>query len=254
MMMKTFRFAAPVVVALVSAAGSAHAHHVWLEQDASGARFCFGEFGENVRESSPGRLDKFVQPAAKRLTAKGEQPVTLTKGAEGFALSARAEAGESLVVEETRYPVLQRKDGEKAVRTAWTPAARWIADFGARPPVLGLDVVPTGRNENGAIELQVTFKAQPLPKATVSILAASGWVQEHHADERGKLTVTAPWKGAYVVLVRHSDPTPGQRPTADGSEAYDVASYATTLSFVQPEGLIGPPPPVAAARRSATPQ
>lgn len=248
-MLKTLRRTSCLVVALVGAAASAHAHHVWLEQDAFGSRLCFGEFGENVRESSPGLLDKFVQPAAKRLTAKGEQPVTLAKGAEGFVLSARAEAGESLVAEETRYPVFQRKDGEKPVRTAWTPAARWIADFGARPPVLGLDVVPTGRNENGTIELLVTFKAQPLAKATVSILAASGWGQEHRTDEHGKLVVTAPWKGPYAVLVRHSDPTPGQRPTADGSESYDVASYATTLSFVQTDGLVGPPPPMAAARQ-----
>jgi uncharacterized GH25 family protein len=248
MMMKTFRLTPFLVAALVATAGSAQAHHVWLEQDASGARLCFGEFGENMRESSPGALDKFVQPAAKRLTAKGEQGVEVKKVAAAFTLSARAEAGESLVAVETRYPSFQRKDGDKAVRTVWTPAARWVADFGARPPLLDLDVVPTGRNEKGNIELQVTFKGQPLAKATVSILAASGWTQEHHADEQGKLAVTAPWKGTYAVLVRHSDPTPGERSTAEGREAYDVASYATTLSFAQADGLVGPPPPVVPAR------
>jgi uncharacterized GH25 family protein len=247
-MMKTFRLTSFLVAALIGTAGSVRAHHVWLEQDASGARLCFGEFGENVRESSPGALDKFVRPAAKRLTAKGEQEVGVQKAAAAFVLSARAEAGESLVAVETRYPSFQRKEGDKALRTAWTPAARWVADFSARTPLLDLDVVPTGRNEKGAIELQVIFKGRPLAKATVSILAASGWTQEHRADEQGKLAVTAPWKGTYAVLVRHSDPTPGERPTADGREAYDVASYATTLSFAQADGLVGPPPPLAPER------
>jgi hypothetical protein len=30
--------------------GSAQAHHVWLEQDAQGAKLYFGEFGENLLE------------------------------------------------------------------------------------------------------------------------------------------------------------------------------------------------------------
>ena len=57
------------LVAAVLAAGAAQAHHVWLEQDAAGATLYFGEYGENLRETTPGYLDKFVAPTARRVSA-----------------------------------------------------------------------------------------------------------------------------------------------------------------------------------------
>lgn len=54
-------------IVLVTTALAAQAHHVWLEQDAQGATLYFGEFGGNLREASPGLLDKFPGPVARRL-------------------------------------------------------------------------------------------------------------------------------------------------------------------------------------------
>ena len=45
---------------LCGAFASANAHQIWIEQDGKRARVVFGEFAENLRELSPGRLDKFV--------------------------------------------------------------------------------------------------------------------------------------------------------------------------------------------------
>lgn len=223
--------------ALIAALPQAHAHQVWLEQDGESAKLYFGEFGSNLREISPGLLDKFVQPSAVLLSDNGEQPLALTKTDKAFTLSGRAGKGESLVAEEARYPSFEKKEGDKTLRSIWTPAARYIADFSAQKPKLALDVVPTGRAENGTQEVQVFYKGQPLSKAKVGIVTPSGWSQEHHADDQGKLGVMLPWKGMYVVEVHHTDKTPGQRPSAQGIEAFDMASYVTSLSFVHSTGL-----------------
>ena len=63
---------AALVLALLTTA-SAHAHQLWLEHNAQGTRLYFGEFGDNLREVSPGRLDKFVGLTAMHLSAKGER-------------------------------------------------------------------------------------------------------------------------------------------------------------------------------------
>ena len=52
--------------------GSASAHHLWLEADGQGAKLYFGEFEENLREASPGLLDRFKPlPEAKAVGAAG---------------------------------------------------------------------------------------------------------------------------------------------------------------------------------------
>ena len=81
-------------------ATTAQAHHVWLEQDANGATLYFGEFGQNLRETSPGYLDKFIAPVAQRIGVAAAQPLTLSKTPRGFVLSGSAAKGESLVAED----------------------------------------------------------------------------------------------------------------------------------------------------------
>ena len=59
-------------IAALSFAGSASAHHLWLEADGQGARLYFGEFDENLREASPGLLDR-LKPEAK-VAGTAERP------------------------------------------------------------------------------------------------------------------------------------------------------------------------------------
>lgn len=218
----------PLISALVFA-GSAQAHQVWLEQDAKTARLYFGEFGENLRETSPGLLDKFVKPTATLSNAKGEQPLTLTKAGKSFQLSARAGKNESLYAEEATYPVIEQKEGDKVKsRLIWTPAARLVTSSAAVEPKLTLDIVPTGK----AGEFKVTYKGQPLPKTAVTIITQSGWGKEAHADEQGLVHFDTPWQGTYVLEAKHTDKTAGER----AGQAYDTASYVTTLSLSQSTG------------------
>lgn len=88
--------------------GTAQAHQVWLEQTPAAAQLYFGEFNENLREVSPGLLDRFVQPTAVLVTARGEQALKADKTTNGFVLSGRAGAGETIVAQDTSYPPLLR--------------------------------------------------------------------------------------------------------------------------------------------------
>lgn len=221
--------------------GTAQAHQVWLEQTPAAAQLYFGEFNENLREVSPGLLDRFVQPTAVLVTAKGEQPLKADKTANGFVLSGRAGAGETIVAQDAGYPLLERKDGDKVIRTAWTPAARLLGAGGtaAVTPKLALDIVPTGR----AGEYQVVYAGRPLPKTKVGVAVQSGWGRELRTDEQGIVHLTQPWQGTYVLEVRHVDKTAGER----NGKPYDIASYVTTLSLTQADGLAAVPAVPAAA-------
>lgn len=223
--------AAALALGALLSAGTAQAHQVWLEQDAQGARLYFGEFGDNLRETSPGLLDKFVKPTARAVDAKGaEREIALAKQSGAFHLAAKAARGESLIAQEASYPAFEKKEGDKVVsRSIWTPAARWVGDFQAQAPKLTLDVVPAGK----AGEFAVFYKGQPLPDAKVEVVTPSGWARTVHAGKDGRISVALPWKGTYALEVHHTDKSGAER---DGVKA-DTASFVTTLTLALDEGL-----------------
>lgn len=235
-----------VAAALATAVMSVSAHHVWIEQDAQGATLYFGEFHENTREVSPGLLDKFGKPEAKHLGAKGAAATEMRKTATGFALAARAAAGESVIAQDAAYPSFEQKTGDKVARGIYVPAARLVADFSAREPQLLLDLVPAGSPAKNEVELKAFYRGQPLPKAKIELLTPFGWTREYHTDDKGSVRVSLPWKGTYVAEINHRDNKPSERALGDQSEKYDRASYVTSLTLTQPDGL-APLPAVPAA-------
>lgn len=229
-----------LAAALGFAAASAQAHQIWLEQPAKGgAVIRFGEFGENLREASPGLLDKFGKPAATLVSAQGEKSAEGSKTASGFALPFAARQGESIVAEDASYPLRKFKQGDKEVTSWYRPGARLITGFAEQQPKLALDLVPTGQ----AGEFKLVFKGQPLPKAKVALVTQSGWTKEGHTDEQGLVKFEMPWKGQYVAEVSHIDRTPGER----AGEKYDGVSYVTTLTYVKAGGTAPIPAGPAAA-------
>lgn len=228
------RIAAAAVLVL-SMAGTASAHHLWLEVDGQGTRIYFGEFGENLREASPGSLDR-LQPQAKVVSSSGERPLTVEKKANAFAASGKVDAADSIIAEDARYPVFVRTRDGVTTRSIYWPAARFVPDRTARPAVLALDVVPAGGDK-----FVVSFKGKPLPKAKVTVITPSGWGREIYTGEDGGFDVALPWRGPYVFEVQHADKTPGKR----GDDAYDQANYVTSLTVVQPQGIepLPAPPP-----------
>jgi uncharacterized GH25 family protein len=209
----------------LSCAAPASAHHIWLEVDAQGGKIYFGEFGENLREASPGTLDK-LQPQARIVSSGGERPLTVEKSANGYVVVGKIDGADSVVAEDIRWPSFERKRDNKT--GIYMPAARFVPDRTPRPAVLTLDVVPMGGDK-----FQVLFKGKPVAKAKVAIMTPSGWGREEHTGADGEFEVKLPWRGPYVFEVHHDDNTAGKR----GDQAYDFANYVTTLTVMQPQGI-----------------
>jgi uncharacterized GH25 family protein len=221
-----------LLASLLVAAGSAQAHQVWLEQAPGESPVLrFGEFGDNLREASPGLLDKFVKPTATLVATGGDKKAELKKSANGFATPFTLAAGDSVVAEEAYYPLYTNKQG---AANWYHPAARLITSLAPQSPKLTLDLVPAG--EPGSFKLY--FKGQPLAKTKVALVTQSGWAKEEHTDADGVVRFDLPWQGPYVAEVSHNDRTPGERPGAQGAaEKYDAVSYVTTLTYRKPDGI-----------------
>lgn len=232
---------APLTAALLFASlgGAAQAHQVWIESSGNQARLHFGEYADNLRESSPGALDKFkgvpvLEQSAAGKTQRVEGKLTPT----AFTYATQG-AADTLFAEAT-YPLIDRsKNSQPAL--VWRPAARWVASL-AQPVAAApnaLDVVPTGK----AGELRVVYNGTPLPKAKVTLVSPSGWAREATTDKDGAVQFETPWKGQYVAEVHHTDKTAGERA---GGEKFGESSFVTTLSFVQASGMESPALPAAA--------
>ncbi len=231
------RLKAPLLAALLACAtltavNTAHAHQVWLENAGGQARLHFGEFNENLRETSPGSLDKFTGvPVLEQVTGTSAQRVQGKLGKDAFAYTTSGTPDTLFAA--PMYPLIDRSK-RNLPAMVWQPSARWVAGL-AKPvaPTAPLDLVPTGKPG----ELKVVYKGAPVPKAKVQLAAPSGWTREAEAGEDGTVTFVTPWKGQYVAEVKHIDKTEGT--TAQG-EKYGEASYVTTLTFVLADGMASP--------------
>lgn len=237
----TIRSLAAAALLSLATVAPASAHFLWLEPDGEGARLYFGEFEENLREVSPGLLDRFAPPPeARTIASAGEQPLKVEKSPTSFVVTGKRGAGDSIVAEQSR--VNERKQGDKVTRTLGHLAARYVPDFSERKPSLALDIVPAGKPGT----IKVFYKGQPLPKAKLELISESGWKRELKTDAQGALVVALPWRGNYVIEVEHLDATAGTL----GSEAYEAMRLVTTLSFRVADGGEAPPtPPVYTPKR-----
>ncbi|WP_370681653.1 hypothetical protein [Comamonas sp. GB3 AK4-5] len=162
----------PIALAtlLLASVVSAQAHQVWLENTEGQALLFFGEFHDNLRESSPGALDKFLgTPVLAQHTAAGQQEVGGQLTAKGFAYPISHDARTLFVT--ASYPLIDRSKRNEAA-LLWVPAARWVATPSQSVSANGqaLDLVPTGQNG----QFKVVFNGQALPKAKVQMVAPSG--------------------------------------------------------------------------------
>ncbi|MET1115170.1 MAG: cobalt ABC transporter substrate-binding protein [Comamonas sp.] len=226
---------AAAALALLGLAQGAQAHQIWIEQPAGQqtATLRFGEFGENLREASPGLLDKFGQPTAMLIAGPGERAGEVRKTADGFALPFGAARGDSIVAADERYPLYTWKKDGKETLNRYYPAARLITSFAAQAPKLALDLVPTGK----AGEFRLYLLGQPKAGAKVELVTQSGWAKEAQTDAQGLVQFDMPWKGTYVAEVSVNDAAPGERAGAGGMEKFDAVSYVTSLTYVKPDGV-----------------
>ena len=225
---------------LLALAVTAQAHQVWLENADGQARLHFGEYHDNLRESSPGALDRFLGvPALQQHSPAGTQSLPGKLGANAFHYTTQADA-QTLFAAADLAVIDRSKRNLPAL--LWIPAARWVASAGqaVEANAKALDLVPTGKPG----EFRVLLNGAPLPKVQVAMVAPSGWSRTAHSSDEGTVNFALPWKGQYVAEVKHTDKTPGQ---AQG-KPYAEVGYLTTLSFVQRDGMASPALPEPSAK------
>ncbi|MGE0800546.1 MAG: cobalt ABC transporter substrate-binding protein [Lautropia sp.] len=236
--------------ALLAMSLPAAAHQIWIEPAQSGALVVrFGEYGENLREVSPGLLDRFGKPEATLLTGGEARAVALTRDRDGFASGVTPKDGDGLVAEDAAFPLSTFKQGERTVTSWYRPGARFATSMAEPRPRLALDLLPAG--EPG--RFRVTWQGRPAGRAKVGIVVAAGWSKEAIADDDGLVRFDLPWQGLYLLETSRIDRTPGQRDGASGKERYDGVNHVTTLLIRQATG-IEPLPAGPAATPNPPPQ
>jgi hypothetical protein len=186
--MRNFYHPIALATLLLASLGTAQAHQVWLENDGGQAQLFFGEFNDNLRETSPGALDKFLAtPTLAQQTAGGTQQLSGQRNATGFSYNAASQA--QTLFASAAYPLIDRsKRNEPAL--LWVPAARWVATPTQAVAVnaQALDLVPTGQPG----QFMVSFNGLALPKAKVQIVAPRAGRARRKATSKAGSTLPCP--------------------------------------------------------------
>lgn len=216
------------------ALGHAAAHQIWIEPAGKAYTLHFGEYDENLKEVSPGLLDKMPTPHVVSVSGSKETPLAVSKGKEGFGLDAGLGKVAAIVAEVRSYPVFERKNGEQLVRGKWVPAARYVSDFSAQKPLNILDIVPNGAPG----KFKLFFRGQALPKTKLTLIAPNGWHKPLQSDDNGEFEAATLWRGDHVIEASYKETTAGEI----GGDKYDNASFTSTLTFTQTTGTATPRP------------
>ncbi|KNE22951.1 hypothetical protein AFM18_28630 [Achromobacter spanius] len=197
-------------IALLGSAGAAQAHFVWLERGAEGpAKVYFGEWADDVREKQDGLLGK-VMVAPVVTAADGTVLKASGKGAD-FVEFAASGKGDVRLAQPIQFKETLVKYGAKAGRT----------DTQAK---LDLELVPTAPGANTFV---LHFQGKPLAKTEVTVFGPPKWEKRFWSDENGRIEITTPWPGQYVLEAAHVEEKAGE---ADG-KSYAKIRYVSTLSF-----------------------
>jgi hypothetical protein len=205
------------------AASPVHAHFVWVERDETGpARMYFGEWANDVREKSGGRLDMFKSPQVS--SASATQPLPLARRSDRLEIAVNG-PGDVRVVETSLPPREDKQNGGKTKTVFCARAGR--EDTASK---LDLEFVPTTANGNTFV---LMFRGAPLTKTDITVFGPPKWEKSLRTDDQGRITTPTPWAGRYILNAAFIEQVAG---TGEGS-AFDRTRYVTTLSFANPNGL-----------------
>ncbi|WP_050479266.1 hypothetical protein [Herbaspirillum rhizosphaerae] len=217
-----------VAVLSLFASMPAQAHYLWSENTAKGNLIYFGGVDENVRETSPGRLDEFANLTGKIQHQNGViVERSLKKTHDGFASVLAISATESLIGQDLQIPVKDLSAYKLGVLKL-NFYVRHVQIDRAFPAALDLDGVPTGTPN----QLKFTFKGAPLAQFKAKLIAPNGWISEIRTDDAGLLTIATPWRGNYVVEATYFEDISGD---FQGLH-YQRIRHRLGLTVVQPKG------------------
>lgn len=220
-----------MVLWAVLAALPSHAHYLWVERGAlAGDRVFFGEYQDGLREKAGGRLDKITGLEVLAWPAKAKEPRILAwkKKEDGFDV-ARAPSGGVLLARDLKYEVMDlTRHGMGVVKPMFYARSEAGEGGVALQPYFNLDVLPVG----GEVRVyQVFLRKAPLPEEKVMVYAPNGWAQEFKTDAEGKIKISTPWPGRYVLDVVHKEEKSG----AYEGRAYEALRHRCTSVVIQPE-------------------
>ncbi|MGY6271774.1 DUF4198 domain-containing protein [Achromobacter denitrificans] len=197
-------------IALLGMAGAAQAHFVWLERSAGGpAKAYFGEWADDLREKRDGLLGQImVSPAVT--DADGKALKASAEGAD-FIEFAAAGQGDVRLSQSYQFKDTLLRYGAKAGR----------ADTAAR---LDLELIPAEAGSNAFV---LEFKGKPLAKTEVTVFGPPKWEKRFRTDDGGRIEITTPWPGQYVLEAAHVEDRPGEA----GGKSYAKVRYVSTLTF-----------------------
>ncbi|MDH3066029.1 DUF4198 domain-containing protein [Achromobacter insolitus] len=197
-------------LALLGTAGAAQAHFVWLERSAEGpAKAYFGEWADDLREKRDGLLGKIM--VAPVVTGADGKPLKTSGEGADFLEFAAAGKGDVRLRQPYQFKDTLVQYGAKAGR----------ADTEGK---LDLELVPVSAGGNAFV---LQFKGKPLAKTEVTVFGPPKWEKRFHSDENGRIEITTPWPGQYVLEAAHVEDKAGE---ADG-KAYAKIRYVSTLTF-----------------------
>lgn len=212
-----FAAIAAIVGGLFSFNASAHA--LWLEGDAKSAKLYFGEYSENLREASPGRLDSIVEPVAVVIEATGKENSVAPIRENGyFAIPTgpTGAVGATVLVQALKQPI-REPQGENPGPVSKRFMYARLGKGGSLP----LDI------ENAGDILRLSFMGKPAAKAEIIIIAPNGWEKHLKTDEKGEVSFPLPESGLYVVEAKYELKNPGE---FEG-KPYAIESHKVTLSI-----------------------
>ena len=192
---------------------NAGAHALCLERDNASTKLYFGEYSENLRESSPGRLDNIIDPAVIEVGAAGtEQPLAAIRQVNHFAIPG----SNTILVQALKQPIREpRAENPGPVQRRFLYAR--LGKGGTLP----LDI------ENTANLLRLSFAGKPVANTEIVVIAPNGWEKHLKTDEKGETPYPLLESGLYVVEAKYEINNPG---TFEG-KSYSVESHKVTASF-----------------------
>lgn len=213
--MKSKKIMLAAIAAIASSLFSlnAAAHALWLEGDNAAAKLYFGEYSENLRETSPGRLDSIIEPVATVIDIEGRaKPVNAIRESGYFAMPG----GPTVLVQALKQPIREPQGESPAPAQRRFLYAR-LGKGGSLP----LDIENTGNL------LRLSFMGKPLAKTEIIVIAPNGWEKHLRTDEKGEASVALPESGLYVIEAKHELKSPGE---FEGKN-YVIESHKVTFSL-----------------------
>lgn len=204
---------AAVVSGLLSLNAAAHA--LWLENDAKAVKLYFGEYSENLRETSPGRLDGIVEPVATVIDAAGKESPVKPLRENGYFAIPGSTTGNVVLVQALKQPI-REPQGENPGPVSKRFLYARLGKGGSLP----LDI------ENTGDLLRLSFMGKPAAKTEIVIIAPNGWEKHLTTDEKGEVSFSLPESGLYVIEAKYEYKNPGE---FEG-KAYAIESHKVTLS------------------------